>query len=105
MARFGIVTLRESALGGRGNASGYRDFGVASFSEETVEKPGAGFRVAESGGDAEDLEFGTAEGERHGEGVVNVVANVGIDDDFFGLRRSWSGLCGTRRHTEDDCTK
>jgi len=105
MARFGIVTLRESALGGRGNASGYGDVGATGFGKEAVEKPGAGFRVAESGSDAEDLEFGTAESECHGEGVVNVVANVGVDDDFFGLRRSWSGLCGARRHTKDDCTK
>ena len=65
---------------------------MASFGEETVKELGAQFGVAESGGDAENLELGAAEGEGNREGVVNVVSDVGVNDDFFGLRGSWNGL-------------
>jgi len=93
----GVPALRECALGGRGNTSSYRDFRAASFGKEAVEELGAGLGVTEGGSDAEDLEFGAAEGECDGEGVVDVVADVGVDDYFFGYgflgnRRGWRGL-------------
>src|SRR5205814_7529087 len=55
---FGVTALGEYALGGRGCAGSYGDFRAAYFGEEAVEKFGAGFRVAESCSDAEDLKFG-----------------------------------------------
>jgi len=93
----GVAALRESALGGRGNTSSYRDFRPTSFGKEAVEELGAGLGVTEGGSDAEDLEFGAAEGQCDGEGIVDVVADVGIDDYFFGdgflrNRRGWRGL-------------
>jgi len=54
----GVAALRESALGGRGNTSSYRDFRPTSFGKEAVEELGAGLGVTEGGSDAEDLEFG-----------------------------------------------
>ena len=80
---------------------GYGDVRAAGFREEAVEKLGAGFRVAERGRDAKDLEFGAAESQGDGESVVNVIADVGVDDDFFGGSRS--GLGGGNRYGWQDC--
>src|SRR6266704_463929 len=76
--------LGEGALGRRRNASGHGNVRATGFGEEAVKKLGASFGVAESCGDAKDFEFGAAERESDGEGVVNVVADVGVNDDFFG---------------------
>lgn len=88
MAGFGVAALGESAFRWRRNSGGYEDVRAASFGEETVKKLGAGLRVAKRGGDAEDLELGAAEGEGYGERVVNVIADVGVNDDFFGDGRA-----------------
>jgi hypothetical protein len=40
------------------------------------------------------LQFGAAQGQRYGEGVVNVVADVGVNDDFLGRGGSWGNLRG-----------
>ncbi len=88
----GVAALGEVGLGRRGNASGNGDFRAASFGEEAVEELSASFGVAEGGGDAEDLEFGAAEGEGDGEGVVNVVADVGVQDYFLEEGVSRRGL-------------
>jgi len=53
------------------------DVGAAGFAEDEVEDFGAGFGIAEGGGDAEDLELGAFEGD--GEGVVD----VGVDGDLL----------------------
>ncbi len=90
MAGFGVAALGEGALGGRGNAGGYRDVRTSDFGEEAVEELGASFCIAESRGNAENLQFGAVQRESHGESVVDVIPNVGVDDDFFGGR--WSGL-------------
>src|SRR6266853_931197 len=101
MRRLGVVTgfrvaaLGEGALGRRWRASGYQNVGAADFGEETVEEFGASFGVAESGSEAEDLQFGAAHGQGHGEGVVYVVAYVRVDDDFF--RERGSGFASTDR--------
>ncbi len=84
VAGFRVAALGEVGFGRAGCAGGYGDFGAADFGEEAVEEFGAGFGVAEGGGDAEDLQFGAAEGEGDGEGVVDVVADVGVEDYFFG---------------------
>ena len=94
-AGFGVAALGEGALGRRRYASGYGDVRATGFGKEAVEKLGAGFRVAESCGDAEDLEFGAAESKGYGEGVVDVVADVGVDDNFFG--KGFLGGCGGGR--------
>ncbi len=84
VAGFGVAALGEVGFGRGGCAGGYGDFGATDFGEEAIEELGAGFRIAEGGGDAEDLQFGAAEGEGDGEGVVDVVADVGVEDYFFG---------------------
>ena len=87
----GVTTLGERAFWRSGRAGGYGNVLAASFGEKAVKNLGAGFRVAKSGGDAEDLEFGAAESKSDGEGVVNVVADVRVDDDFFRRILVWSG--------------
>src|SRR5882724_4794803 len=79
----GVAALGESSFGWRGDAGGHRDFRAADFGKEAVEELGAGLGVTERGGDAEDLEFGAAESEGDGEGVVDIVADVGVEDYFF----------------------
>jgi hypothetical protein len=83
MAGFGVAALGKGAFRRRGDADSYRDVRAADFGEETVEKLGAGLGVTKRGGDAEDLEFGAAESEGDSEGVVNVVADVSVEDYFF----------------------
>ncbi len=92
VAGFGVAALSERGFGRGGCAGGYGDVGATDFGEEAVEEFGAGFGVAEGGGDAEDLQFGAAEGEGDGEGVVDVVADVGVEDYFFGEGGSGGGL-------------
>ncbi len=95
-AGFGVAALGEGALGRRRNASGHGNVRATGFGEEAVKKLGASFGVAESCGDAKDFEFGAAERESDGEGIVNVVADVGVNDDFFGKSLlGWRG--GGRR--------
>src|SRR5229473_1206940 len=92
VAGFGVAALGEVGFGRGGCAGGYGDFGATDFGEEAIEELGAGFGVADGGGDAEDLQFGAAEGEGYREGVVDVVADVGVQDHFFGEGGSGGGL-------------
>jgi hypothetical protein len=91
MSAIRVASLGEYAVGFGGRAGGDGDILAAAFPEHAVDDPGAGFGVAEGGGNAEDFEFGAAQGESDGEGVVDVVADVGIDDDFFVRRRGLRG--------------
>ena len=84
MAGFGVAALGERGLGRRGRSYGHGYLRAPDFGEEAVEKLRPGFSVPESSGDAEDLQFGAAQGEREGEGIVDVVSDVGIDDYLFG---------------------
>ena len=105
VAGFGIATLGESAVRCSGNAGGYGGVRSTSFGKEMIEKLGAGFRVAESGGDAKDLEFGAAKSERHGESVVDIVADVRVNDDLFGESCGGGRLGRARRRTSENHTK
>ena len=88
-ARIGVGTLGEGSFGRRGPAYSHGDVTSTCFREKTVEQFGAFGGVSEGGGDAENLELRASQREAYGESVVNVVADVGIDDDF--LRRSRRG--------------
>jgi hypothetical protein len=55
-----------------------------------VRQPSAKFRIAERRGDAQNLQFRAAKGQSHGKGIVHIVADVGINDDFLGRRRRWA---------------
>src|SRR5215472_14652066 len=83
----GIAELRERRLWRCWRASCYRNVRAPDFAEHPVEQLGAHLRIAKRRGDAEDLQFGAAQGQRHRKRIVNVVADVGVNDDFFGRRR------------------
>ncbi len=88
LALLGPIGLRE--VGGGVGCSAYEDgHGPdVGFLEEAVDKPSAKGGVAPRGGDAENFAFWAAQCEGQREGVVNVVADVGIEDDFgLGGRR------------------
>ena len=89
---FGVAALGERGLGRRGRASRHGYLLAADFGEEAVEKLRSGFGVPKGSGDAHDLQFGAAQGERDGEGIVDVVADISVDDYFFWEGRSWRRL-------------
>jgi hypothetical protein len=62
VAALGIAALGERSLG-RGRQSGRNRYvGTPRFSQETIQKLGAGLGVAEGRGDTYDLQFGAAQG-------------------------------------------
>ena len=82
VAAFGVAALGERAFGGRGRTGCHRDFRAAHFGKETINKLCASLGVSKRGGDAEDLQFRAAQSQSEGESVIEVVADVGVDDDF-----------------------
>jgi hypothetical protein len=48
--------------------------------EKAVHQPGPQLRIAKRRGHAHDFQFGTAQRQRKGEGIVDVIADIGIDD-------------------------
>ncbi len=105
VAGFGPLRLAEIGLGFCGDAFGDGDICGVGFDEEAVDHARAEFCIAPGAGDAEDFDFGAGEGEADGEDVVNVVADVGVDDDFCGVRGRFGILSGGRggREDGDDC--
>ena len=76
------------------NSNCDRDVLSSRLSQHSIHEFRPSFGIAKLGGDAEDLQFGALERERHREGVVDVVTDVGIDNDLLERR--------TRRLTERD---
>ena len=98
MAAIGIGTLGETGgieIGGIAGGDG--DVTASCFPQHAVQKPGALCRVAEIGGDAQDVELRTAQRQRHREGVVDVIADVSVDDDFLRGARGRLRPGGTRQ--------
>ena len=79
------------------DARGHRNVLAAHGGQVAIDQAGAQFRVAEGGRDADDLQFRALEGQGQREGVVDVVADVGVDD---GELRRGPGL-GRRGLRED----
>jgi hypothetical protein len=65
-------------------------------------------RIAPGARNAQDLELRTLQSEPNGEGVINIAADVGVDDNFFGCigsRRRRLGLSAYGRTEEDTNSK
>ena len=60
---------------------------AAGHGEETAHEQGAVLGVAAHGGDAAQVEFGAGENEGQGEGVVDVAADVRVEQDGHALGR------------------
>src|SRR5581483_3238099 len=78
--------MKSAALGCDALAKSPRSANRRCVSELSVlagEQSSAQSGVAEGGGDAENLQLRAAECQCHGKGIVDVVANVGVDDNFF----------------------
>ena len=100
----GIGGLGEDVVVGSGYAGRDRDCLAAHGRQVTVHQAGAQFRVAEFRGDAENLQFRALEGQRQGKRVVDVVADIGVDDGQLGrtgLRRGWPA----REGGKSECTE
>src|SRR5262252_9547065 len=85
----GIAELRERRLGRRWRAGCYRNVRAPDFAEHPVEQFRAHLRIAKRRGDAKDMQFGAAYSQRYGEGVINIVANVCVNDDSLGGSGLW----------------
>jgi hypothetical protein len=63
---------------------------VAGGAEKSLSEARAKIGVAPGCGDTDDLQFRAGNGERQRKGIVDVVADVGIEDDLLLLaRRGW----------------
>ncbi len=78
-----------------GNAGKNRNIGATDCGQIAVDEAGAEFRVSKRGLDAEQVQFRTAQDKGQREGVVDVVANVGIENDELRGRR-WYACRGLR---------
>ncbi len=87
MSAVAVAALGHRGLGRCGRSGEDGNVGAAGFVEYAVHDSGASFGVSEGGGDAENFKLGTFEGKGKREGIVDVVAYVGIDDDFFARSR------------------
>ena len=85
MPPFAQAACENGVLAWRRSAFGDWDIRSASFGEQAIDHLRTKFRVAPRAGDAEDLEFGTDQGEADREDIVDVVADVGVDDDLYRL--------------------
>ena len=94
-----ILELREVGLRRCWHAGRNRDIRASHFPQQAVEEFGAHFRVAKSGCNTKNLQLGTTQCQGYGESIVNVIADVRVDDDF--LRRRSSSGSGWRRTLSD----
>src|ERR1700730_311887 len=76
----------------------------AGFLQKTAQQASPELRVAPRARNSQDLELRTVQREPHSEGVINIAADVGVDDDFFrrvGSRRRFLCLSGHGRTQQE----
>ena len=86
---FGIAALGKGvAVDVDRRAHGDGDVAVPHFAQHAVQHLRAGLGVAKGGRKAQHIEFRAGQRQRHGEGIVYVIADIGVDDDLLarGLR-------------------
>ena len=66
-------------------AQGYRDVLASGLIEETTGQAASLAGLAVSQRDPQDLQFRTGQQQRHGKGVVDVRAQVGVQNDLVAL--------------------
>ncbi len=84
MAAFAETALGHRSLTRFGGAGQDGNIRAAGFAEHAIHDFGATFGISEGGGDAENFKLGALEGKGKREGIVDVVADVGVDDHFLG---------------------
>ena len=77
---------------------------MAQFAQHAVQHLGARGGVAEGGRNAQHLEFRAGQGQPQGKGIVDIVADIAVDDDLFawGLRLTASGVSSNRAAARAD---
>src|SRR5258707_14997649 len=79
------------------NTHSHRNVSAASFLQKTAQQTCPEMGVPPSAGNSQNLELRAAQCEPNRKGIINIVANVRVDDDFFGrlgARHRSSGLRG-----------
>src|SRR3989441_9903839 len=89
---FGVAPLRERAFTHRGRARCNGDVRTANFGKEAIDELSAGLGVSERGCDPDNLQFRAAQSQSESKSVINVVADVGVNDYFFGECRDCGRL-------------
>jgi hypothetical protein len=84
VSTFGIAALCEAIAGRCWRSHSDWNVLVAVFAQQPVDQLGARFGIAEGGGNAENLQLRATQRQSNREGVVDIVADIGIDDDFLG---------------------
>src|SRR5262249_20428411 len=84
----------------RRRARGDGDVSAADGVQQAAEDEGARVRVAVNGGDAVQADLGTRQDERQGEGIVDVAADVGVEQD--GHLRHSGGISPERARQQRD---
>src|SRR6266581_3298894 len=90
----GVAPLGERAFTHRGRARCHGDVRTANFGKEAIDKLRAGLGVSERGCDPDDLQFRAAQSQSKSKSVINVVADVGVNDHFFGDGKDCGSLAG-----------
>jgi len=73
--------LGKGRLASSGNSLGYGKALMLRFREKAIHEPRAKMSVAPGGGDPSDSDFWAGERQRQSKGVVDVIADIGIEDD------------------------
>ncbi len=90
----GVGALGEEIGGGGGQPGIDRNVDDVRGGEEVIEEASAEIGVAEGGGDADDANLRAAQQKSDGEGIVDVVADIGVDPDQSGGRGQSVGRDG-----------
>src|SRR5712671_953447 len=85
--RVGCLRQKVHFTGGKLlDTHGHRNVSAASFLQKTAQQTSPEMGAPPRTGNSQDLELRAAQCEPNRKGIINVVANVRVDDDFFGRR-------------------
>jgi hypothetical protein len=73
-----IGRLRKNIVVRRGDASGNLEVAPPHRAQEAIEQAGAQLRIAICSRNAQQAHLWRAQGQRQRKGVVNVIANIGV---------------------------
>ena len=84
----GPLCLRKPTLTGGMlfNPNRHRNIGAPGLAQQPVEQARPQRCISPGRGDAQDLQLRAGKRKPHGESVIDVVADIGVDDDELGRR-------------------
>ena len=92
VSTFSIRPLAEAGFRIGVNSDGYGDILAPGLAQQAIDELRPRLHVTECGRDAKDLQLRAAERESNSEGVIYVITNIRVDDDFFRSGCYYRGL-------------